>query len=91
MNIDQVVQTFQEGFIITGLGMGFVFMFLTIMVFAMHGMKVVVDYINKVCPEVVADEKYTKKNTKNSNDEEVALAIALAVNAKNGGANGIPA
>ena len=91
MNIEQMAQTFQEGMIITGLGMGFVFMFLTIMVFAMKGMKFVVDYINKFCPEVVAEDKYAKKNTKSGNDEEIALAIALAVNAKNGGANGISA
>ena len=61
-------------------GMGIVFSFLVIMVFAMLIMSNVVAWLNKVCPVVVAEVKQAKKVATND-DSTIALVIAAAMKA----------
>ena len=58
-------------------GMGIVFSFLVILVFAMLIMANVIAWLNKVCPLPVAEVKQVKKAT--TDDSEVAVAIAVAM------------
>ncbi len=72
------ISLFEDGMIIMLIGMGFVFLFLVIMVYAMNIMAFIIKKINTIFPEEIPNEnKYSKKN-KISADSEVALAIALA-------------
>lgn len=57
-------------------GMGIVFSFLVILVFAMLIMSSVVGWLNKICPVATPAEKQVKKAT--TDDSEVAIAIAMA-------------
>lgn len=57
-------------------GMGIVFSFLVILVFAIIIMSKVVGWLNKICPVAVVETK-TKK-TAVSDDSEIALAVAVA-------------
>ena len=57
-------------------GMGIVFSFLVILVFAMLIMTKCVLFINKICPEAVVEPKAKKVTT--SDDSELAAAIAVA-------------
>ena len=59
-------------------GMGIVFSFLVIMVFAMLIMSSVVGWLNKVCPVAMPVEKQVKKATSND-DSAIAVAIAVAM------------
>ena len=61
-------------------GMGIVFSFLVIMVFAMMILTRVVNWLNVVCPVVVAEVKQAKK-TATSDDSTIALVIAAAMKA----------
>jgi len=61
-------------------GMGIVFSFLVILVFAMLIMSSVVAWLNKVCPVVVAEAKQAKKAATND-DSTIALVIAASMNA----------
>ena len=65
-----------QGGITMLVGMGIVFAFLTILVFAMLVMTKCVLFINKICPEVVEEPKKTKKTT--ADESEFAAAIAVA-------------
>lgn len=67
----------QDGLLIMVLGMGFVFIFLTIMVFIMDWSSKLIIKLNEIFPEEVVKEKYTKKSAA-KDDNEVALAIAVA-------------
>lgn len=58
-------------------GMGIVFSFLVILVFAINIMVKCVEIVNKLCPLPVEEIKSTKKATK-SDDSEIAIAIAIA-------------
>lgn len=68
----------QDGIIIMCLGMGFVFLFLTILVLTMNIMSYVIKKINILFPEEIHSAITYSKKDKNSSDSEVALAIALA-------------
>jgi len=61
-------------------GMGIVFSFLVVMIFAMMILARVVAWLNKVCPVVVAEVKQAKKTTTND-DSTIALVIAAAMKA----------
>lgn len=58
-------------------GMGIVFTFLVILVFAIFVMVNVVAWLNKVCPVVVPEVKTAKKAV--SDNSDVAVAIAMAI------------
>ena len=72
-----------NGLVLLGMGMGFVLVFLTILIFAMFVLKHVVAYLNKLFPEAVEEVKTTAKKVSANVDEAIALAIA-AVMAKKG-------
>ena len=57
-------------------GMGIVFSFLVVLVFAMSIMTKCVMFINKLCPEIIEEPKKIKKTA--SDDSEIAAAIAVA-------------
>ena len=59
-------------------GMGIVFSFLVILVFAINIMVKCVEIVNKLCPLPVEEPKAAKKISK-SDDTEVAIAIAVAM------------
>lgn len=59
-------------------GMGIVFSFLIILVFAIFIMTKVVAWLNVVCPLPVVEAKTAKKSV-SSDDEQVAVAIAVAM------------
>lgn len=69
----------KEGAFIMVIGMGTVFVFLTIMIFAMNISSVVLNYIGKFFPEEVVEDKSSQKKKAPSSDDEIALAIACAI------------
>ena len=69
----------KEGAIIMVIGMGTVFFFLAIMIFAMDINERILKFINKFFPEEIPEVKTSKKKD-DTNDDEVALAIACAIN-----------
>ena len=74
------LELLKEGSLIMIIGMGTVFFFLVIMIFAMEISSKVLKFINKFMPEEVEEVK--SKNTKKQaqdNDAEIALAIACAL------------
>lgn len=78
------MEKFLVGFQLMIIGMGTVFFFLTIMICAMNISENIIKFINKYYPEINTEEK-NKKNTnksKNTTDEEVAIAIVSAIHAK---------
>ena len=76
-------ENLSNGLVLLGMGMGFVLVFLTIMIFAMFILKHVVAYLNKLFPEAVEEVKTTAKKV--SANAEEAIALALAVLAKKRG------
>ena len=71
MNLDLLA----EGGHISLLGMGTVFIFLVILIFAMNITEKVMSFLSKYFPEEIPEVKTTKKQA-NSTDEEIAVAIA---------------
>lgn len=69
----------KEGLIIMVIGMGTVFIFLTIMIYAMNISSVVLKFVSKYFPEEVLVEKKPTKKSTTSDDEDIALAIACAI------------
>ena len=67
----------EDGFIVMIIGMGTVFVFLSIVIFAMHLNGKVLQVLNKFFPEEIPVEK--KPVQKSDNNEEIALAIACAM------------
>lgn len=67
----------EDGFIVMIIGMGTVFVFLSIMIFAMHLNGKVLQVLNKFFPEEIPVEK--KPVQKSDNNEEIALAITCAM------------
>lgn len=79
--MEKLIETFlnniQDGVVIMLIGMGVVFLFLTIMVFVMDWTSKLILKLNEIFPEEIEEEKPSKK-TKRIDDSEVALAIAIA-------------
>lgn len=71
----------KEGFFVMVIGMGTVFAFLTIMIFAMDINTYVLKIINKYFPEEIPVEKSANKKKSQNSDDEIALAIACAIRA----------
>ena len=69
----------KEGVIIMVIGMGTVFFFLTIMIGAMNINEIVLKFVGKYFPEEIPEVKQVNKKVE-SNDDEIALAIACAIN-----------
>lgn len=73
------LELLKEGFLVLLIGMGFVYVFIAIMIWVMNIAAKVMKFINKYFPEEVEEEKYTPKKKSDNNDAEIALAIACAV------------
>ena len=69
----------KDGIFVMVIGMGTVFIFLTIMIFAMQINAKFLKFINKFFPEEIPQEKLTKRKVSKNDDEEIALAIACAI------------
>ena len=84
---DLVAQNLNTGLTITFIGMAVVLAFLTLMIFAMDiTSSLIINVLNKYFPEAVKEEKVKKVKKKAiSNDEEIAISIALAHHAQAGG------
>lgn len=76
-------ENLENGLILLVMGMGFVLVFLTIMIISMYIMSKIVGYLNKIFPEAVEEVKSTVKKASENVDEAIALAIAV-VKAKRG-------
>ena len=74
-----VVEIFNEGFAVMCVGMGTVFIFLTIMIFAMNCMSKVVEKLNTIWPEPVPQVVGSKKKATKGDDSEIAAAIVAAM------------
>lgn len=73
------IELLKEGFLLMIIGMGFVYFFITIMIFVMNFSGKVISFLGKYFPEEIEEDKYTpKKKTSTNNDMEIALAIACA-------------
>lgn len=69
-----------EGIIVTLLGMGTVFFFLTLMIYAMDLTEKVLQFVGKYFPEELpVAATSSNKNKQEKSDEEIAVAIACAV------------
>ena len=75
------MEALKEGFFIMVIGMGTVYIFLTIMIYAMNITKKILDIVNKYFPEEGVNNGANCKNSKkiSNNDAEIALAIAAAI------------
>ena len=67
-----------EGLVIMLTGMGVVFSFLIILIFAMTVMSGMVKILNKFFPEAAPEQKIQKTKRQGKDEEEIAIAIALA-------------
>ena len=65
----------RDGLTVMVIGMGFVFLFLTITVYCINLTSFVLQKINKFFPEAVSKES---KNTRQRNNNEEAIAVAIA-------------
>ena len=77
-------ETWINGLMLLGIGMGFVISFLVILIIAMSVMSKVVGYLNKVFPEAVEEVKTVAKKAAAGIDEAIALAIAASIARKRG-------
>ena len=68
-----------EGIAIMGIGMGVVFSFLVLTIFAMIIMSKVVGYLNKIFPEATSQIANTNNKKTSDNDAQIALAIVAAM------------
>ena len=66
-----------DGIALMFIGMGTVFLFLCIMIVAMHGMGGVIKYLNKFFPEDVVQPAKASKPA--ADEEAVAVAVLKAV------------
>lgn len=74
------LELLKEGSLIMVIGMGTVFFFLVVMIFAMETSAKVLKFVNKFMPEEVEEIKTSaKKNATTDNDADIALAIACAL------------
>lgn len=72
------IEILKEGLIMMVIGMGTVFFFLTIMIYAMHLSSFCIKILNKYFPEEEIVLPNMKKK-QSSDNEEIALAIACAL------------
>lgn len=78
----ELLYEFEEGITIMVIGMGVVFAFLVLLVFAMQMMSAVVTKLNVMFPEKVVEPVGVKKQRPARDEEAIAVAIAMAVQAR---------
>lgn len=71
-----------NGIVLLFMGMGFVLVFLTIMICSMNIMSAIVKYLNKIFPEAVEGVKTSVKKVGENVDEAIAVAIAAVATKK---------
>lgn len=71
----------KDGFILMIIGMGTVFIFLTIMIWTMNFSREILQFINKFFPEEILQEKKVSKKMARNEDEDIAIAILCAMTA----------
>ena len=78
--MQNIIQSSIEGVYVMLIGMGIVFSFLVVLVFAIAVMSKGVACIEKIWPSATAKNKTTKKTCKKqtANDAEIAAAILMA-------------
>ena len=69
----------KDGIFVMIIGMGTVFVFLTVMIWVMELNGKFLQIINKFFPEEIPVEKKPVKSNAKNEDEEIALAIACAM------------
>lgn len=69
----------KDGVFVMVIGMGTVFVFLTIMIWVMQLNSKILLFVNKYFPEEVPVEKKSNRKVVKNEDEEIALAIACAM------------
>lgn len=70
----------KEGCTVMVIGMGTVFLFLTVMILVMEINSRFIKILNKYFPEEIPQEKTGRNKKPSLNDEEIAVAIACAIN-----------
>ncbi len=70
-------ELFMQGLLISILGMGTVYLFLTLLIGAMNLSKIIFEKLDKYFPQEVEEPKFTNKKNAD-NEAEIALAIACA-------------
>lgn len=68
----------KDGLILLVIGMGFVMIFLTVMIVVMNVSTKIVVYLNKIFPEESEEVKTVRKKLPPKSDEAIAVAIAAA-------------
>lgn len=81
MNTELILQNLQNALIIAVIGMSVVMIFLTLMMGVMKITGLVMGILNKYFPEEIKEEP--KRITQNKQDEEIAVAIAVAMKKAN--------
>lgn len=81
MNTELILQNLQDGLLIACIGMGVVMIFLTLMMGVMKITDVVMVKLNTIFPEEIKEEP--KRNIPSKQDEEIAIAIAVAMKKNN--------
>ncbi len=77
------LQNLQDALVITVIGMGSVLLFLGIMIWSMNGMKIVLDFINKLFPPEIQETSSIKDKRQVAQEEEIAIAIAAILAREN--------
>lgn len=76
--IENFTENLELGGTLMCIGMGTVFSFLCILVFSMGIMSKIVIYLNKIFPEAAAVVERAGKKSNVSEEEAIAVAIAVA-------------
>lgn len=76
----------KEGALIMLIGMGVVYLFITVMICFMQLSSKIMVFINKYFPEEIEEDISTTKKKNTSDDAAIALAIACAVAERSKGA-----
>lgn len=77
------LELLKEGCYVMAIGMGTVFLFLTLMIYSMNIMSKFIKWLGKYFPEEIIENKQNKKTIKKDEGAEIALAIATALHLQN--------
>ncbi len=69
------LELFKDGCLLMIIGMGFVFVFIQLMIWFMQINAKIIEWINKKYPEIAEETKYKKSSDDN---DQIALAILCA-------------
>lgn len=69
-------ENFILGLTLMGIGMGFVLLFLCLLIMSMHIMSKIVLYLNKIFPEKVEVAQKAVKKVISGDEESIAVALA---------------